>query len=51
MPIENVDNTDLKYYLVCYDKDGKEQTDGRRPAERPRLRRDPERARSPTCSS
>src|SRR5215204_6014497 len=28
MPIENVDNTDLKYYLVCYDRDGKEQTDG-----------------------
>src|SRR5687767_14189228 len=28
MPIEKVDNTDLTYYLVCYDKDGKEQTDG-----------------------
>ena len=27
MPIEKVDNTDLTYYLVCYDKDGKEQTD------------------------
>jgi hypothetical protein len=28
MPIEKVDNTDLTYYLVCYDGDGKEQDDG-----------------------
>ena len=38
MPIEKVDSTDLTYYLVCYDKDGKEQTDRWRPAERARLR-------------
>jgi hypothetical protein len=25
MPIEKVDNTDLSYYLVCYDKNGNEQ--------------------------
>ena len=28
MPIEKVDNTDLTYYLVCYDRNGKEQDDG-----------------------
>ena len=28
MPIEKVDNTDLTYYLVCYDRNGNEQDDG-----------------------